>query len=856
MQKHFRSLTLISGFICAFAVSQLEAQVRPVYDRGAVGLAQMLKRLNTNASVLMIGAHPDDEDTALLAYLARGENARTAYLSLTRGDGGQNIIGPELGEALGLIRTEELLQARRLDGAEQYFTRAYDFGFSKTLDEARSRWDEKVILCDAVRVIRAFRPMIVVAQFTGTPADGHGQHQYAGYIAPLAVKAANDASQCHGSGPTWQVARSYVRHGFRAAGEPKLKINTGRYDPLLGRSYFEIAMEARSQHKSQEQGVLELRGDQFSGLNLVGGDGTEKGIFDGLDTSLNGNASQMPISADVIAAVQAHLAAAERDLDIRSPEKIVPHLARGAALLKEQAQMIRSEAARLMIEAKLAQLAEAMVLASGIRIDALADRQTVVPGESLLVGAKAFVPQNSGVSIKEVRIVAPEGWKITDADPPKAGTSTFPPRENPTSSAFFSVKLPSDWHPTEPYWLSDPRDQDLFRWTRYEHAHTRPFQPDEMRLVTTLVIDDTEFTVERPVEYRYADDIRGEIRRRIDVVPGISVDVDQPMMIVPYSEKPQTRSVVVTVTNHSQSAATGNLALNINAYNEWPYSSASRRFEIRRTGERAAVPFQIGIPAGTKPGTYQIAPNAEIRGGLASSSMRVIEYPHIQTHRYYRRAAVDVRVIDLKTAPVKSGYIMGSGDRVPDAIRQMGFSLTMISESELASGDLSKYDTIVVGIRAFQMRPDVVANNQRLLDYASQGGTLIVQYQLPSYAQQKLPPFPVEQGPRVVDENAAMKVLVPDHPAFNFPNKITDADWAGWVQERNLYNFTKMPAEYTGLIESHDAGEPENAGGLVIAKLGRGNYVYCSYSMFRQLPAGVPGAYRLFANLLSLPKAR
>ncbi len=275
--------------LCFFAFpSRASAQIRPVYDQGALGLGRLLKRLNTSASVMMIGAHPDDEDTALLSYLARGENARTAYLSLTRGDGGQNILGTELGEALGVIRTEELLQARKLDGAEQYFTRAYDYGFSKTLAEAKGKWDEKIVLCDAVRVIRQFRPLVVVAQFSGTPADGHGQHQFSGYLAPLAVKAAADPAQCNGAGPAWKVKKFYARH--RGAGEPKLRINTGKYDPLLGRSYFEIAMEARSQHRSQEQGVLELKGEQSSALNLAESDAKETGIFDGIDTTITGTA--------------------------------------------------------------------------------------------------------------------------------------------------------------------------------------------------------------------------------------------------------------------------------------------------------------------------------------------------------------------------------------------------------------------------------------------------------------------------------------------------------------------------------------------------------------------------------------
>jgi LmbE family N-acetylglucosaminyl deacetylase len=268
--KYMKSLAVIVLIsLLSASFYQTRAQVRPVYDYGAIGLGQLLKRLNNTKSVMHIGAHPDDEDSGLLAYLARGENARTAYLSLTRGEGGQNIIGKELSEALGVIRTEELLQARRLDGAEQYFTRAVDYGFSKTLAEAKEKWDEKIILCDMVRAIRSFRPLVVISRFSGTPADGHGHHQFSGYISPLAVKAAADETQCKDAGTTWQVQKFYVSQGFRETKEPTLKINTGQYDFLLGRSYFEIAMEGRSQHKTQEQGVLEIKGERFSGLNLI-----------------------------------------------------------------------------------------------------------------------------------------------------------------------------------------------------------------------------------------------------------------------------------------------------------------------------------------------------------------------------------------------------------------------------------------------------------------------------------------------------------------------------------------------------------------------------------------------------------
>jgi LmbE family N-acetylglucosaminyl deacetylase len=833
---------------------------------------QLLKRLNTTASALMIGAHPDDEDTALLAYLARGENARTAYLSLTRGDGGQNIIGTELGEALGVIRTEELLQARRLDGAEQFFTRAYDYGFSKTLDEAKSKWDEKIILCDVVRVIRNFRPLVVISQFSGTSADGHGQHQFAGYISPIAVKAAADAAQCTNAGPVWTVKKFYQRH--RGQGEPTLRINTGKYDPLLGRSYFEIAMEARSQHKSQEQGVLELRGDQFSSLNFQGSQSKEVGVFDGLDLSIRGVGKGVKDFEQPLSEIHELAEKARREFDAGSPDRVLRYLVQGYQLAHKAGLYTytdtgyspAAESARTMA----AQFAEAVVAVLGLQLDALSEVETVAPGESFNVTVKAYSPLREAVQVKGITLAVPaklttrsvvnlsemQWWLVTKRPPPTTNSPAFVSREVALAAEHFTVTVPPDAHLSTPYWLVDPRGGDMFsrsgHWQTFDLAGLQPLPMAWL----TFEINGVVFSVNRPVEFRYADDVRGEIRRNVDVVPKLSVEMDQSLMIVPYSEKAQTRQLVMTVTNHSQQAVTGTASLNFNTSVEWKYAASSATFELRRTGEKAAITFDVTVPARTKAGSYQVSGRAMVGEALANMTMKTIAYPHIQTHRYYRPATVDAKVIDLKTAPSRVGYIVGSGDRVPEAIRQMGFDVEMISERDLARGDLSKFDTIVVGIRAYQVRPDVVANNPRLLDYARNGGTLIVQYQLPPYAQQNYAPLPAGQGPRVADENAKVTILAPDHPVFNTPNKITDADFAGWVQERNLYNFSMMDAGYTPLLESHDAGEAENKGGLVIAKVGNGNYIYCSYSMFRQLPAGVPGAYRLFANLLSLPKAK
>ena len=845
--------------LCFFAFpSRAAAQIRPVYDQGALGLGRLLKRLNTSASVMMIGAHPDDEDTALLSYLARGENARTAYLSLTRGDGGQNILGTELGESLGVIRTEELLQARKLDGAEQYFTRAYDYGFSKTLDEAKQKWDEKIVLCDVVRVIRQFRPLVVVSQFNGTPADGHGQHQYAGYISPLAVKAAADGAQCANAGPPWDVKKFYYRH--RGSGDPKLRINTGKYDALLGRSYFEIAMEARSQHRSQEQGVLELKGDQFSGLNLVGGDAKESGIFDGLDTSITGVSANTGVSDAAIPQKLAELreisAAVMREYDVRAPEKILPQLIKGYALAAEAGRVSNAPGIRMFFGEKLREFAAAIKLAAGIQIDALADRETVVAGDSFPVSVKTFFALKNIISVKDAKIAAPAKWTVNPAEAPKEAAQGFFRREAGDHAAYFSVGVPADAAPVQPYWLAEPRDGDLFRFNDGDDERGLPLHSTAPAAEVTLNMLGTDVVFRQPVEYRYADDTRGEIRRNVDVVPAVSVEIDQSLLIVPFSSRARTRQIALSVINQSNKPVSGTVSLNINSGADWKYTALAPAFDLKKNGQKTTVTFDVTIPAGTKAGNYRIEGRAKIGESFAASTMRTLIYPHIQTHRTYRQAETAVKVFDLKFTPAKIGYIAGSGDQIPEAIRQIGLGVELLDEKYLSSGDLSRFDVIVAGIRVSEVRPDFAANNQRLLEWVKNGGTLIVQYQRPVYAQQNLTPFPAQMGPRVSDENAKVTILLPEHPIFNTPNKITEADFEGWVQERNLYNFSTMDERYTGLLESHDAGEAENKGGLVVADIGKGKYIYCSYSLFRQLPAGVPGAYRLLANMLSFRNAK
>jgi LmbE family N-acetylglucosaminyl deacetylase len=862
------SLCLIL-LLCVSASQRLNGQVRPVNDYGALGLGQLLRKLQTTGSVMMIGAHPDDEDSALLAYLARGESARTAYLSLTRGDGGQNIIGPELFESLGVIRTEELLQARRLDGAEQYFTRAFDYGFSKTLAEAKSKWPEDLIKCDVVRAIRLFRPLVVISRFTGTPQDGHGQHQYAGYITPIAVKAAGEPSQCVEAGEPWTPKKFYVEQGFQDNEEPTLKINTGQYDALLGRTYFEIAMEGRSLHRSQGEGRIEFHGDQFSGLNLVGAvkEIREKSIFDGIDVSVSGiprlTANDQEIFRGKVDKLAEDVDELLRTANLSRPTETLATFTKIYKAAYDAEWSTRYPESKFRLREVEAKAVAGIRLAAGIQIDALCPIETVAPGDELMVSVKAF-RATASAEVGEISVTAPSGWTVSGTEAPKVSNAAFNPREKAAAVMVFNVKVPTDSDSTGPYWLRSNRKGDLFAWPA-SAAATLPFEPPIITAHVKLNISGTEVTLDQPVQYRFADPARGEVRRELNVVPAVSVAIDRDLLIAPISPRPQTKRVVVTVTNNTDREQSGHVTLNIGASPDVKVATPQgQEFSLKTRGAKASVPFDITIPRTTVPVDIDVYASAVAGSATYRLTMNTISYPHIQTHRYYTPADSIMRILDLKASPLSIGYVMGSGDEVPEAIRQMGMKVTMLAENDLASGDLSKFDTIVVGIRASETRPDLVANNQRLLEYARAGGNVVVQYQRFNWTG--IAPFPVntqdKQGTtagsiaRVVDENAPVKILDPADPIFTTPNKITEADFGGWVQERNAYNLVTFDPQYKPLLESHDAAEQENNGGLVRARLGKGSWTYCSYSFFRQLPAGVPGAYRLFANLLSLARGR
>ena len=869
---HRWSLVIAIAALMTIPGETPDAQVRPIYDSGAAGLAHLLGRLQTTASVLHTGAHPDDEDSAFVARTARGDNARVAYLSLTRGEGGQNIIGPELFDALGVIRTEELLQARRLDGGEQFFTRAFDYGFSKTLTEAKSKWNEREILGDMVRVIRMFRPLVINSRFAGNDSDGHGQHQFAGYLTPLAFKAAGDPSQypeqiAEGLRP-WQPRKLYRTGGRGADNAVTMQVQTGVLDPVIGRTYAAIAAEGRSQHKSQEMGGIEPLGPSASGLHLIESRGVpvakEVSIFGGLDTTIPGLPALMGLPPGTLTselgAIDAAAREALRDFRALEPERIVAVLATGLRATRAARQALQSVSAGadaradvdFILARKETDFVEALAQAAGIVVDPLSDEETVVPGGSVDVNVRAFLEHANLATVTRIDVRGAAGWRIEPAttSEPSGGLR----RESPTELARFHVTVPRDAALTEPYFLATPRRGSAYDWPA-DAPRGLPFAASLLSASVTFNAAGTELTISRPVRYRFADRVRGELRRDLNVVPELSVDIDSNLLVVSTAGAPRAQQLVVSTTSFVDRAVTGDVRLRLPP--GWTSVPVSAPFTVQAAGASVTATFLVTPPARRVPGAVVIGAEATTGGQVFSSSLETVSYPHIQSHRIYSPAEARVEVIDLAVAPVHVGYIMGSGDEVPDALRRMGVDVTMIDRERLATGDLSQFDTIVVGVRASEARPDFVANQARLRAYMERGGTLIVQYQQTDYVERKLPPFPVQSpgNSRVTDEAAAVRILSPMHPVFTFPNRIAPADFDDWVQERNLYSFGTFDSRYTPLLECADPGEPPQRGGEVIAEVGKGRYVYTSYSWFRQLRAGVPGAYRQFANLISLPKA-
>ena len=852
-------------------------------ERGAGALGQLIAGLGVTARVLMIGAHPDDEDTQLIAWLARGRHVETAYLSLTRGDGGQNLIGNELGEGLGVIRTEELLAARRIDGAHQFFTRAYDFGFSKSAEETYRHWPRDSILRDVVTVVRAFRPHVIVAVFSGTPRDGHGHHQVSGMLAREAFELASDTvrfpKRYTADLPGWTVTHFY--RGQRGnPGGATYGVNVGEYSPLLGRSYAEIAGDSRSQHKSQGFGVLQRKGVQMDYVRreasrLRTTEGSTTPLFEGVDTTFaRFYGALAPTGRARIDSLRAAIAEAQRSYNAFDPSTVVAPLAAVVrhleAICPEDSTLcgVPPTSAAASVAGDFAQTVSltrprayaALALAAGMAVEATATRELWPVGSRVPVEVRIYNRGKVPIDVQRMsfRFPATTPANSTVAGTPEEVAVLVPnpaPRVDPDSSVRFTQPVDAN-QVMSPWWLRTPRAGDIFS-TRInglpEQSHRRTGTVNVAVRVAGVSID-----VEAPIVYRYADAVAGEVERPVSIVPAASVTLDRAAELAPQGIA-YDRTVQVNVVSSLADTQPVRVALRLPA--GLTADSASRAITLA-PGASSTLTFRVrGRPVA---GTYEIGAEASVAGangastGATSASRagyQLIEYPHIRPQRMYRPATVALRVADITVpANLRVTYVPGISDNVAPVLQQLGFALSVVQPTALDTFDLSTTDVVVVGPRAYEAHDALVRNNQRLLAWVQRGGTMVVQYGQYEMMRPGVMPFPVTiQRPhdRVTEEDAPVRVLDSGSAILSSPNRITDADFTGWVQERSLYMPRTFAEAYKPLLSTNDPGEPANSGAILVAPYGSGTYVYTTMSFFRQLPAGVPGATRLFVNLLA-----
>ncbi len=822
----------------------------------------MLRRLGTHRRLLIIGAHPDDEDTQLLALVAQGMGGEAAYLSLSRGEGGQNLVGADLGVGLGLVRSQELCAARRLDGGRQYFTRAFDFGFTRSLDETLQKWPRQVLLEDAVRVVRRFRPQIVVSIFSGTERDGHGQHQAAGVTARAAFDAAGDASKFPGldaaEGLTpWQPLAMYRETRWFDKEATTVPLATGGVDPLTGRSYFQIAMASRSLHRSQDMGMLQPPGPQDTGVGWVAGAAGKGGhdLFDGVDTRLAAIAGEVPDAArraemqkrlDRVAALTAE---AQRRLSTPDLAATAPTIAEALGELRAARALVRpgDGGTAMLLDEKIVLAESAIAAAAGVTLDVLAERETAAPGESVGITVSVWNAGSTPVAVASVALVSADGWQT--GTPPAGRTVAAGKLEEWKASA----TLPANAPPTLPYFLYRPLVGDTYDWTQTPAAvRGEPFAPAPLRAEVRLAVAGAPIVLAREAAFRLRDEAVGEVRRPLRAVPSLDVAVEPRLVVWPLSR--DGRRLEITLTSNAEKPLTGRLE--IAPPPGWPVPPP-RSFSLGKRGERAFLDAPLSPPKGLAAGRYPVSLAAVLSDGRRERlGIRTIDYGYIPRTPRPEPADVAISAADIRFPPLsRVGYVRGAADQVPEALVAVGVPLEILGERDLAAGDLSRFDAILVGSRAYETEPALPEANGRLLDYARAGGLVIVQYQQYDFVRGAFAPYSLDIArphDRVTDETAKVTLLDPGSPVFRVPNAIGPADWDGWVQERGLYFAHTWAPEYTPLLSMADPGGPEQKGGLLVARVGRGTYVYTGLAFFRQLPAGVPGAYRLLANLLAL----
>jgi LmbE family N-acetylglucosaminyl deacetylase len=820
------AFTLVLTGLLAQHASRIAAAEQP----SAAAILQELRNFHELGSILHVAAHPDDENTQLITYFARGRGFRAAYLSITRGDGGQNVLGPEFDEELGLIRTHELLAARRLDGGQQFFTRAVDFGFSKDYAETLKIWDREQVVGDVVRVIRTFQPDVMVTRFSLEPGGTHGHHTASAVLALEAFRLAGNPNaypeQLKGDIVPWQPKRIVINGGGGRGGQrgPGVQQDVGGNDPVLNQSFAEIAGRSRAMHKSQGFGDFGGRGGgggpRMESFQHLAGDPTTKDLFDDVDTTW----SRVPGGAEIGRLVEEAIKNFKSD----DPSTSVP------ALLAIRAKLADVPASRL-VDDKRRKLDQLLQHCLGLTVETTAQSAEVVPGEDIKLTCKAAVQSKVPVQWTAVQFPA-------TAESQKK-TSMLAVGQPETREV--AQTLPAKTELSQPYWLREAHVPGLYSVADATFIGT-PINPPAFPVEYVFEVGGQTLTIpDAPAAAAKKDN---EQPRPLEAVSPVSLSFDFEVQLF----KPgATRPVEVEI-----SAIRDNVSgkLMLNAPGEWHLEPQSQPFNLAKVGDRKKLSFAVMAPP--QAASTSIAAVAEVGGKNYDSRRAEINYPHIPHLLLQPPARLRAVALDFEIRGKTVGYLPGAGDSVAESLEQMGYKVKRLTGDDLTETGLQGLDAVVVGIRAFNTRTDLAPHMANLFKYVEDGGTLIEQYNRPNGLKtEKLSPLDLQiSGLRVTDENAPMTLLAPDHPVLNKPNKITSADFEGWVQERGLYFPNRWDERFTPILACSDPGETALDGGILVAKHGRGNFIYTPLAWFRQLPAGVPGAYRLFANLVSLGK--
>lgn len=835
---------LISGLLgMVVGTLTITAQAQPPVVTNSTDIYRNIQKLNVLGTVLYFAAHPDDENTRLLAYLAKEKQYRTGYLSLTRGDGGQNLIGNEQGFELGMIRTQELLAARRIDGAEQFFSSAYDFGFSKSATEALNIWGHDKILSDAVWIIRNYKPDVIITRFPGDERAGHGHHTASALLANEAFAAAGDSTrfpeQLVNGVTTWQPKRilwnTFNFGGNNTTGEDQFKIDVGVYNAMLGQGYGEIASESRSQHKSQGFGVAKQRGQSWEYFLTTGGTAPQKDLMEGVDTDwsrVKGGDKIQPLIAGLL-----------EHYDFLHPEKSVD------ALVELYKAINRMSYFTPYKQQKLREVEELIVVCSGLFAEAATSTSYAVKGQPFKINFTVNSRNNVPVTLKGVRIN-----NILDT---AFNTSLA---ANLNWALPYSFVVPEDMPVSQPYWLQRPMGLGSFNLENKSQLE-RPENAAAFRATFIVQVKDQELFLSCPVKYKFTDPVKGEIYEPVAVIEPLIVYVTPALTLLNVKPGNELTNYPAMQVRYKSNFTAANVPVKV------IIKQGGNTVYLRDSvvnfgaGEMYSHPVKLeGIvkKGSAEPVTVAVVLTLNKKTYRYTHYLKRIAYDHIPDINYFYETAMNVVPDEIKTAGKKIGYITGAGDKVPYALEQMGYEVTLLGEADITPASLKRFDAVLTGVRAYNVNQWMEQKYDMLMQYVKEGGNLVVQYCTNTGIgplKSKMAPYPMQvTNKRVTDEQAVVNILLPQHSVLNYPNKITNADFNGWIQERSIYQAEQLDSHYETPLSMNDKNEAASNGSLVIAPYGKGNFVYTGLVFFRELPAGVPGAFRLMANIIALPK--